>query len=386
MSEVTSHRAHVTVPNIVQVFGPQGDGRFRLCQLALLRESYLGTSNEAAIRKAGDSLREDVEALVVATSDWEDRHPQEREQVLEKLKTAGVALLDAVTSGATGAERENFRQILRQTELIVSSTDFPVPWEWLYLGDATQPCDLNQFLGSSHLVVLPREKRSTVPLESGGSTGDFDCFNQPPASDSLVVHMIENDRLRSAREGLEKAIFETRGTTVNTLVALNTTRRPEGLRQYRSFVSEGYHLIHFNCHARAGDRKADASLEVSQNFCIERPDLACDEHVLPEGSVVVLNCCDGMTAKYDSKHSLAHAFAERGGGVVVAATAPIDDAYATRFAECFYDRYLDGASVFEAMIAARKQVIADTGNPLCLAYSAIGNIHDRMPGAVQAAE
>lgn len=386
MSDVTSHRAHMTVPNVFQVFGPQGDGRFRLSQLALLRDSFLGTSSETDIRKARDGLREEVEALVVATSDWEDRLPQEREHVLEKVKTAGIALLDAVTLKATPAERTNFLQILRQTNLIVSSTNFPVPWEWLYLGDAAQPCDPRQFLGSTHLVVLPQEKKYTVPPESNGSTGDFDRFNQPPPSKSVVVHMVENDRLLSARKGLEKAIFESRGTTVNTLVALNTTRRQEGLRRYRSFVSEGYHLIHFNCHARAEEGRTAARLEVSQNFCIELPDLACHEHVVPEGSAVVLNCCDGLTAKYEGTDTLAHAFAERGSGVVVAATAPINDAYATRFAECFYGRYLGGASVFEAMIAARRQVIADTGNPLCLAYGAIGNIHDRMAGTAQAAE
>ena len=91
--------------------------------------------------------------------------------------------------------------------------------------------------------------------------------------------------------------------------------------------------------------------------------------------IVFMNACrsDAMAPSYTALSGWARSFVTAGAGAFVGSLWEVRDGSATHFAQQFYRSLLAGATLGDAMTAARKAIQADAGDPTWLAYTLYGN-------------
>lgn len=372
-------RALQHVEDVVCVFGPI-EGAFKFQYFNGNDYTRVGTPHDDGWRAARAAVKKAVELLTMATPDWDDRSPGEREFALEAVKKAGVKLFISLIQES---ERHDFLRIFNSINFLTVSTERDIPWEWMYIGQPDLPCDPMNFLGARLVISQSTNKSPTLISEAKSSRG-WDRFNQPLNPDSSIgtqpgihVRIAEDNRFKSAKLGLERAIFSSHGVNFSVLDPLSPGI-PNDKRKFYSFFNNDQALSHFNCHGQSDE----PSIYVTNRFELTINDLNDSGHVVPDGSTVMLNCCNSITISYDETSSIARTFKKQGAGIVIGTTASIDDTYAAQFALAFYARYLKGESAGESLLQARHEVIQKTSNPACLVYSLLGPFSHRLDAVV----
>jgi hypothetical protein len=371
-------RAILSQETVATVHGPiDRSFRFQRGQ----KYAKVETASERNRDNAIKAVKLAVQNLAITTQDWDDRSSAERERALERVKLAGINLF---TTFVSAANEIDFLKVFDGVSFLGASTDTHVPWEWIYLGARDALCDPMKFLGARIVVGQSSPFSTTSPNEVSCRDDLWDRFNKSSDVKQALnyesgfgVRVAEDERLRSAALGLERAIFSDHGIPVQVLGSLTPGSAGEK-KKYFSFINDDQDLSHFNCHG--GDD--ELSLYVSSRYLMTVQDFLDSGHLIPEGSAVVLNCCNSMTTRYDEDPSLARAFEVRGAGVVVGTTGVIDDTYATLFARAFYERYLKCETAGTALLGARIEVIQSTNNPACLVYSLLGGFKHKLDAAV----
>lgn len=300
--------------------------------------------------------------------DWDQRGSDEKMTGLEDLRTRGVALFEQLA----GENAEWLRRTLGSISYLdVNVFDWNIPWEFIYLGDLQGPVDLDEFLGSS-VVVGRVAPKNVLPNEPDAPANDPTEYQPPMCAVPMSAAVGEDNRLLSAAQGIERAIFAKHAVPVHLLGPL---RSVQGLRKLEAFLEDSPYLTHFNCHAVEENPEANTvgALELTERFTVPRQQL--EKMPVREGSIVVLNCCSGHTLRHDSEDTVATTFADRHTAAVVAATCRIVDSYATSWARLFYDSLFAMRSVGDAIIDARRGMLRDTGDPACLVYGLFGSYH-----------
>ena len=152
-----------------------------------------------------------------------------------------------------------------------------------------------------------------------------------------------------------------------------------------SMVDGPVQLAHFACHCiTEGHDDDEYELKLSTETGAPRP---VKLHEIRTGYVqrsakgkkpefrapVILNACGSSTVHPGSLLSFQHHFLKNGHRAFVGTQAAIDDADAADYAERLYRFLLGGYTLGEAVVLARRQLLADTGSPLGLLYVQYGN-------------
>lgn len=327
------------------------------------------------VEPACEQVHRAVSDLTLATHDWSYRGEDEKRLVIENLRKAGRRLLETVSGGKPDA----FADILNQVDILEVSTDIHVPWEFIYLGDVAEDARLEAFFGARAVVgrawsspaVRDRDRPARVVQESP--------YDRQMNAMSLPFGYAEDTRLPSAKSGDERKIFESLGIPLMTLPPL-TAGLPKAKEDLAGFLGKSEVLTHFNCHAHPSTDVHPGAIVVSDVFEVHKRDI--DESPVCERSIVLLNCCSGHTMLTSHKTTIASSFAQKRVKAVVATTAAINDAYATRWAQHFYRVLWRGDRVSEAMIEARNSMLReDDPNPSALLYVYLGDESTRIVNA-----
>ena len=327
--------------------------------------------------QARGDLLEAVEALKAASVDWKHRGDDEKEDVLHRLRTGGRKLLTAL-SGGLG--RERLVEILSSSPHLVCRSDRHLPWEFLYLGPEDGLVDLGGFLGARAVIGRPHQTSTAInrarpssPLVRRGPLAQW------PSGEPIIVGYAEDDRLESARSGLERSIFSDLGLEILDLGKLKADAASSH-EKLSEFMAASEVLTHFNSHAEEACRSKDGALYVSQDYRIDRAGI--ERLDVCGGSIVVLNCCSSHTMRHDVTDTLATMFMQKDAATVVATTAGIDDPCATTWARHFYAALRSGLSVPQSILKARRHLLEGrSANPLTMLYTYLGRDDVGLPAA-----
>jgi hypothetical protein len=318
--------------------------------------------------KAMDVMGSAIRHLTVAGEDWALRGPDERTRAINRLRDAGYDLLTVI---AGEQHRARFVSELRKTRFLQGGGERNVPWEFLYLGSREEPAELNNFFGANAAVGHPWDQEDdSSKLNQVRPLQNETPYSERPPGQPLISGLAEDRSLDSAKYGLEATMLLRRGLSPIRLQTLRGARKL-ALANFQSFLESAADLIHFNCHARAGTTTKTGSLVVTDEFQIDREEIA--GLAISLDAVVVLNCCHGLTLRRDTRGSIASAFAGRGVRAVVGPTNVVADDFATLWADHFYHALLTGEPVSAAILSARKELFAQPdANPMALLYAFIG--------------
>jgi len=267
------------------------------------------------------------------------------------------------------AAQDMIRSNLRRGGLIeIASEEFLLPWELLYTQVTRRP-SISNFWGVRCIVAR-------LPFMRPGD--EFPDFARP-APNRLVIAterpqlgLIVSDSLESVLK-LEIPSFvrlDQKGSIqLSRLPALRVTDRRTGLGDFSAFLGGERDLLHLACHAEDATIAPESTLEISTDFPIRMVDLGNAGCRIGSGAFVMLNACRTGTMNPATVFNWASIFLHRGASGVLATEFRVLDDFAARFAERFYDYFLCGTPVGEAVLRTRRDFWSKECNPLGLGYS-----------------
>jgi hypothetical protein len=267
------------------------------------------------------------------------------------------------------AARRMIGESLRRGSLVeVASERFLLPWELLALPGPGRKSVANAWGMRCVVARLPF-------IRPGDDAPDWDG---PPRGRAEIVSrrphlgLIVSDALHSVRT-VEVPSFEERHESgkihLDRLLPLAMADRRTSLGAFRDFVGQDRDLLHLACHAAKGDLGPESNLEVSDRFPITLLDFDVQHCRIPGGAFVMLNACRTGTMNPASLFNWSSTFLQRGASGVLATEFRVLDSFAARFASRFYDLFLAGVPVGEAVLRARRHFWRTERNPLGLGYS-----------------
>lgn len=249
----------------------------------------------------------------------------------------------------------------------IVSDQFLLPWELLYCHDRPR-YHVSGFWGMRYNIARMSVNRS---WESAGwsSPGEHrPTINTPRPRVGLIrsedLPYVDAIEVPAFRELEEKELI-----SLMFLPPLDNLDRRGSMVRFRDFVGEDLDLLHLACHAEDNRKKLEFSLKVSNAFPITLDDFVNDDCGVRSGAFVVLNACHTGTPSPRSVFNWARRFKDTGARGLLATEFRVPDDFAARFASRFYDHVLQGATVGEALLWARRECWRTLRNPLGLGYS-----------------
>ncbi|NJL54001.1 CHAT domain-containing protein [bacterium] len=216
-----------------------------------------------------------------------------------------------------------------------------IPWELVYDG--------SDFWGNKFLIVRkPRRRERPQPLPPTLNTVSTQACQRKP------IHII-GARLDQYPQ-------------VKSLFSEHIRERLTASDVADSLFNAG--IIHLTCHGHLSEGEIQLELG-SGPFHHFTPRIV---PVLPDlkGSLVFINACTSAACVpfLGIEVSFAWSFYEKGASSFLGTISTVPINYALDFAAAFYERFMDGATVVEALIYARQQ--APQQNPFWLFYTLYG--------------
>lgn len=216
-----------------------------------------------------------------------------------------------------------------------------IPWELVYDG--------SDFWGNKFLIVRKPRRR-----ERPQSLRPISSPESPQACQRMPIHII-GTRLDKYPQ-------------VKSLFSEHIRERLTPRDVVDSLVNAG--IIHLTCHGHLseGEIQLELGLEPFPYFTPrivpELPDL--------KGSLVFINACTSAACVpfLGTEVSFAWSFYEQGASSFLGTMSTVPIEYALDFAAAFYEYFMNGATVVEALIYARQQ--APQQNPFWLFYTLYG--------------
>ena len=258
---------------------------------------------------------------------------------------------------------------LRLTVQIVAD-QAPLPWAMLYLGDASEGAELdwNNFLGMRHIV-------EQLPLQTSLDTSD----NEIPSKPSLAVSVNVNTSIDAsmgitlvaehqkywtdtaiARAGLTLVSRSTKSEVVRALA--------DGAPAIRSCTSTAMRR-------QAGRTTSDpdtAAIIMGKNDAATVADLNIDAPTtvqLAGNPLVFINACESAELSPLFYNGFVPYFMAKGARGVIGTECKTPVLFAIEWANAFFDKFLDGATVGETVLELRQDFLRKHGNPLGLIYA-----------------
>ena len=297
---------------------------------------------------------------------------------LRTLARAGSRLFQRLfLHPAAGADARRVGQWLTKYALnpelrltvLIAADHVPLPWSMLYLGDASENAELdwNNFLGMRHIV-------DQLPLQMSLETVDNEIPSRPKLSVSVNVNTsIDPSMGITLVAGHQKHWKET-ATARAGLALLSRTTKREVVRA----LADGHtddQIVYFYCHATAGGQNGDpddAAIIVGQNDRATVADLNLDAPTtvqLSGNPLVFINACESAELSPLFYNGFVPYFMAKGARGVIGTECKTPVLFAIEWANLFFDRFLDGATVGETVLNLRRDFLRDHGNPLGLIYA-----------------
>ena len=260
--------------------------------------------------------------------------------------------------------RDEFRRLLtysRNTTIEITTDDFFLPWELLYIDSIERPISSENFLGAKYVISRIIDA-GDVPFISPYISQVTPRIGLLTNNDLEYVSLREVpffDRLQE-----EQKIF------LFKLGILNPNDKQNGMRNFEVFLDGPLDIAHFACHAFGNNEHDLSNLVLSEQFEIALSDLEKLEQLqLRDNPIVVLNACG--TGNINSRHAsfFAKAFLKFGARGVIATDCEVPDSFAAEFAEHFYSEFLDGTPLGESLLKIRRYFLQELNKPAVLIYS-----------------
>ncbi|MET0645714.1 MAG: CHAT domain-containing protein [Pyrinomonadaceae bacterium] len=262
------------------------------------------------------------------------------------------------------AARRIFTPAGRKLNVQIASGDFSLPWELLYPVEVSEgrPEELfNHFWGMSHVI-----SRSVAP-------SDQTLDSEIPFSSKPVLGLLADRDLEYVRDK-EIRYFEGLAgddkIALKVLADLDAEDENEGLRAFKGFWRDAYHLAHFACHAFYEVSAPPLSyVNLTKRFRVRLMNIINQDIEINGHPLVFFNACETGRPSPLYTSSFAGKFIELGARGVVVSEGEVPDDFAADFAEQLYNRLLDGAELGESLLAARRYFLETRNNPSGLLYA-----------------
>ena len=247
-----------------------------------------------------------------------------------------------------------------RSSLTLATNDMEMPWELLH--DGTEFLCLERSMARMPLGgTLPRRRREQAGAGSGETLRVLVVAADPFPRRPLPG-------VRREAEEIKRRLEDRFGPAVKVRMLVGDDAT--GWNLNRELRSGEYHVIHYAGHAlfNAGNPERSALLLARG----ERYFAQKIQRILEGRPVVMINACDSGRTKNQSggsvvtsylaeeNHGLASAFIYGGAAACVGALWPVYDDTAVDLAVNFYDHFLSGGRVGEALRKARKCSVQDS--------------------------
>ncbi len=252
----------------------------------------------------------------------------------------------------------------------------PVPWAMLYVGDAPDEAagalpapDRTCFLGLRHVI-------EQIPLQNTLAVADASIASDRPG---LAVSVNVNSGI-DAQFGVSVVADQQRfwSTTAAACAQLRLTSRSTRDQLMRALANAGTddQILYFYGHAQSTGVGAaggpDASALVLSDARVTLGDLYLDAPTrvpLAGSPLVFLNACESAELSPTFYDGFVPYFMAKGARGVIGTECRTPALFAAEWARRFFERFLAGESVGDAVLALRQEFRERHGNPLGLLYA-----------------
>ena len=240
----------------------------------------------------------------------------------------------------------------RITQLTILTNRDVMPWELLYPKDRRHDAGflVEQFPVTRAIYGRTQQRRLRL---------------QPAR---FVVPQGSPSDAKAEAEVLAR-LLGTKLTTVSELMPL------------LQLISKGrFGLLHFACHNRF-DPDDGSSIKLDSPFTpIFLATAASDQTLARTAPVIFINACRslGQVPSYNKLDGWAEKFMRAGAAAFIGSLWEVSDGMAREFAQELYRRLVDGDPLGKAVMAARRAVAAEPGDPTWLAYAVYGDPQARI--------
>lgn len=307
-----------------------------------------------------------------------DIPPEAEERALGSLSRAGARLFQQLFNHpGAGADAARVGDWLRQQagapgvrlNVQVVAHDVPVPWALLYVGPVggQQRPSWDMFLGARHVIEqipfqmslsVPDQRIASAPILAVGVNANRHIDAQFGVT-LVADHISHWTRMRDERRTMQLMQRSTRASVVAALADTATADQ----------------IQYFYCHAtsKGADGNPDgATLEMGQHDVLTLADLNLDAPAVDQLSthpLVFINACESGDMSPLFYAGFVPYFMAKGARGVIGTECRTPALFAVRFAEAFFDYFLDGLSVGDSIHAVRREFLEQHRNPLGLLYA-----------------
>jgi hypothetical protein len=251
------------------------------------------------------------------------------------------------------------------------SKSVPFPWELLYDDANVKRAKIDSFWGICYSLarILTPEK----------GIHQHEQVQTRPSDMLFCLHHQLNRAHSEEFPVIERLVMETPRDHFMLLGPICISGDFGGDQLLKYIESSTHNMVHFACHCRQGPADSD-SLVVSllENITDNNPKIIelntydfLEDQVFRRRPLVFLNACQaaGGPDEIRKTFNLPLVFIRGGAAAVVATACPVPDLFASAFASCFYNYFLqDKLTIGQALQKARLYFWDKHHNPLGLAY------------------
>lgn len=298
---------------------------------------------------------------------------------LESLARAGRKLYVNLFHPTKGTQKERAQarqvgKVLRQLsagralKIQVLSDDFFIPWSLLYDGDyPAEEVNPDEFWGFKHVIEEVPYRTHEEESEAVISVGEAPLRLGMNINRTKIQEVLIKPQLTRVQKLKHVVQVYPRFTEKDVLDAL----RGEG----------GQHqLEYFYCHAgTAGDPQKDfdqSYLGLTKDdtgLTLEDIKLATVDSRFQGNPLFILNACESAQMDGRFYDGFVPKFLNMGACAVVGTDCEVPSLFGAHFGMVLLEAFFRGSSIGEALLAVRKQFLAQYQNPLGLIYRIFGN-------------
>jgi hypothetical protein len=348
--------------------------------------------SEAELADAVDGARRAMMSVVECVSggslvfqDGIDIPVDARDAALRTLARAGKHLFQQLFGHREGgADARAMGEWLRATAMAASGRTVqivghraPLPWAMLYLGDASDGAELdwNNFLGMRHIV-------EQLPLQMSMRTSDTRIPTEPSLAVSVNLNASIDKSMGTTIVADHQQYWTDTAAARTGLTLVSRSTKTEVVRALNDSAT-GDQVVYFYCHARAGkpgNRDAAAIIMgTGDEATVADLDLDAPATVqLPGNPLVFINACESAALSPLFYDGFVPYFMAKGARGVIGTECKMPARFAVRWADAFFEQFLDGATVGETVLKLRQDFVRGHHNPLGLIYAAHCNVDTRL--------
>lgn len=326
-----------------------------------------------AVQRRHEQLLSCQDALANCfTQRWDQVNPgqqAEMEDLWEKLLSAGNAAYHNLFSDPNAASF--FVECLEtvpegEFPFIAINCDHAMfPWELLIdrIGE-----DAKSNLWGAKYCLFRQASR----------VGDVPCKPlRIPGNSLLQVGMLPDNTLSRVNDEI---VFLSRfdGICFHLLGSLTVGAYIENIQQVQAFLSRDHDLLHFACHAQAGDLYADQIYITLTGDCQMVASCQIDLADLDQGGILLFNgrvlivmnaCFTGVHRAAPSPFGIVTDFIGRRAGGVVATETSVPDTGAAEFTKQFYEKFVRERKSLGIVVMEIRRHFLSQDNPLGFSYA-----------------